>query len=135
MLRFMVNPLLVMWFEFPTMLILSTTDVWKGERFKRRSTTKAAATGQARQYITRHNIEQYKCADITSMEELLTYLKARGCAFEIWARAHRVRLGTCLICVRRLHTVLHDLGLNPHVTSTSRIATMWCRHTSDAKRN
>ena len=41
----------VMWFEFPTMLILSTTDVWRGERFKRRSTTKAAATGQARHII------------------------------------------------------------------------------------
>ena len=39
---------LVMCFEFPTMLILSTIDVWRGERSERRSTTKAAATGQAR---------------------------------------------------------------------------------------
>ena len=30
------------------MLILSTIDVWRGERSERRSTTKAAATGQAR---------------------------------------------------------------------------------------
>ena len=39
---------LVMCFEFPTMLILSTIDVSRGERSERRSTTKAAATGQAR---------------------------------------------------------------------------------------